>query len=146
MWSDQAGPGTRSPPFCSDHCITVPSQRVERTPGTRLPMSLHLLLTVDLTSIDRRSKEQEVATMEKARSLAALFLEKVQGFDDFLWKAEAKACSTGTYTVRYRGKPEHRASLRWEAPVVPPTPTLTTCCSQQPDPDPHTGHRLWNCS
>nr|XP_034370301.1 ATP-binding cassette sub-family G member 8 isoform X3 [Arvicanthis niloticus] len=54
---------------------------------------------VDLTSIDRRSKEQEVATMEKARSLAALFLEKVQGFDDFLWKAEAKACSTGTYTV-----------------------------------------------
>ncbi|XP_032764563.1 ATP-binding cassette sub-family G member 8 isoform X1 [Rattus rattus] len=54
---------------------------------------------VDLTSIDRRSKEQEVATMEKARSLAALFLEKVQGFDDFLWKAEAKKLNTGTYAV-----------------------------------------------
>ncbi|XP_051016974.1 ATP-binding cassette sub-family G member 8 isoform X2 [Acomys russatus] len=54
---------------------------------------------VDLTSIDRRSKEQEVATMEKAQSLAALFLEKVQGFDNFLWKAEAKECDTGTYAV-----------------------------------------------
>ncbi|XP_055475013.1 ATP-binding cassette sub-family G member 8 isoform X2 [Psammomys obesus] len=54
---------------------------------------------VDLTSIDRRSKEQEVATMEKARSLAALFLEKVRGFDDFLWKAEAKECGTDTYAV-----------------------------------------------
>lgn len=69
-------------------------------------MSLHLLLTVDLTSIDRSSKEQEVATMEKARSLAALFLEKVQGFDDFLWKAEAKELTTDTYTVRCRGRPE----------------------------------------
>ncbi|XP_006986576.1 ATP-binding cassette sub-family G member 8 isoform X2 [Peromyscus maniculatus bairdii] len=55
---------------------------------------------VDLTSIDRRSKEQEEATMEKARSLAALFLEKVQGFDDFLWKAETKELPTGTYAVR----------------------------------------------
>ncbi|XP_031211409.1 ATP-binding cassette sub-family G member 8 isoform X2 [Mastomys coucha] len=54
---------------------------------------------VDLTSIDRHSKEQEVATMKKAQSLAALFLEKVQGFDDFLWKAEAKELNTGTYTV-----------------------------------------------
>lgn len=48
------------------------------------------LLTVDLTSIDRRSKEQEVATREKARSLAALFKEKVHGFDDFLWTAESR--------------------------------------------------------
>lgn len=54
---------------------------------------------VDLTSIDRHSKEREVATMKKAQSLAALFLEKVQGFDDFLWKAEAKELNTGTYTV-----------------------------------------------
>ncbi|XP_037053871.1 ATP-binding cassette sub-family G member 8 isoform X1 [Peromyscus leucopus] len=55
---------------------------------------------VDLTSIDRRSKEQEEATMAKARSLAALFLEKVQGFDDFLWKAETKELPAGTYAVR----------------------------------------------
>ncbi|CAH6778051.1 Abcg8 [Phodopus roborovskii] len=54
---------------------------------------------VDLTSIDRRSKEQEMATVEKARSLAALFLEKVQGFDDFLWKAETKELDRVTYAV-----------------------------------------------
>ncbi|XP_043774061.1 ATP-binding cassette sub-family G member 8 isoform X2 [Cervus elaphus] len=51
---------------------------------------------VDLTSIDRRSKEQEVATREKARSLAALFKEKVRGFDDFLWTAESKEPGVGT--------------------------------------------------
>ncbi|XP_073905698.1 ATP-binding cassette sub-family G member 8 isoform X1 [Castor canadensis] len=45
---------------------------------------------VDLTSIDRRSREQEVATRAKARSLAALFLEKVRGSDDFLWKADTR--------------------------------------------------------
>ncbi|XP_009440676.2 ATP-binding cassette sub-family G member 8 isoform X4 [Pan troglodytes] len=45
---------------------------------------------VDLTSIDRRSREQELATREKAQSLAALFLEKVCDLDDFLWKAETK--------------------------------------------------------
>ncbi|KAJ1077992.1 hypothetical protein K5549_011319 [Capra hircus] len=45
---------------------------------------------VDLTSIDRRSKEQEVATREKAQSLAVLFKEKVRGFDDFLWTAESR--------------------------------------------------------
>ncbi|XP_025210297.1 ATP-binding cassette sub-family G member 8 isoform X1 [Theropithecus gelada] len=45
---------------------------------------------VDLTGIDRRSREQEVATREKAQSLAALFLEKVRDLDDFLWKAETK--------------------------------------------------------
>ncbi|XP_052602408.1 ATP-binding cassette sub-family G member 8 isoform X1 [Peromyscus californicus insignis] len=61
---------------------------------------------VDLTSIDRRSKEQEVATMEKARSLAALFLEKVQGFDDFLWKAETKELHAGTYAVRSQTLPQ----------------------------------------
>ncbi|XP_004447360.1 ATP-binding cassette sub-family G member 8 isoform X2 [Dasypus novemcinctus] len=45
---------------------------------------------VDLTSIDRRSREQEVATREKARALAALFLEKVHDFGDFLWRTETK--------------------------------------------------------
>ncbi|XP_019321149.1 ATP-binding cassette sub-family G member 8 isoform X2 [Panthera pardus] len=51
---------------------------------------------VDLTSIDRRSREQEVATREKAWSLAAVFREKVRGFDDFLWRAEAKELGEGT--------------------------------------------------
>ncbi|KAK2509618.1 hypothetical protein MC885_011329 [Smutsia gigantea] len=45
---------------------------------------------VDLTSIDRRNREQEAATREKAQSLAALFREKVRDFDDFLWRAEAR--------------------------------------------------------
>nr|XP_054366185.1 ATP-binding cassette sub-family G member 8 [Mirounga angustirostris] len=52
---------------------------------------------VDLTSIDRRSREQEVATREKAQSLVALFREKVHGFDDFLWRAEARELGEGTY-------------------------------------------------
>lgn len=82
-----------------------------------LPMALHLLLTVDLTSIDRRSKEQEEATMKKARSLAALFLEKVQGFDDFLWKAETKELPTGTYAVRYSGSTARVGSPLWWAPL-----------------------------
>ncbi|XP_044118348.1 ATP-binding cassette sub-family G member 8 [Neovison vison] len=51
---------------------------------------------VDLTSIDRQSREQEVATREKAQSLAALFREKVHGFDDFLWRAEARELGEGT--------------------------------------------------
>ncbi|XP_029414478.1 ATP-binding cassette sub-family G member 8 isoform X2 [Nannospalax galili] len=56
---------------------------------------------VDLTSIDRHSKEQEMATMEKVRSLAALFLEKVRGFDDFLWKAEAKELDMGMCAISH---------------------------------------------
>ncbi|XP_006909754.1 ATP-binding cassette sub-family G member 8 [Pteropus alecto] len=51
---------------------------------------------VDLTSIDRRSREQEVATREKAQSLAALFREKVCDFDDFLWRVEAREPGMGT--------------------------------------------------
>uniref|UniRef100_A0A8C8Z916 ATP-binding cassette sub-family G member 8 n=1 Tax=Prolemur simus TaxID=1328070 RepID=A0A8C8Z916_PROSS len=51
---------------------------------------------VDLTSIDRRSREQEVATREKAWSLATLFLEKIRGSDDFLWKAEVRELDVGT--------------------------------------------------
>ncbi|XP_074141125.1 ATP-binding cassette sub-family G member 8 [Sminthopsis crassicaudata] len=42
---------------------------------------------VDLTSIDRQDRQREMATREKVKSLAALFLEKVQDFDDFLWRA-----------------------------------------------------------
>ncbi|XP_029449191.1 LOW QUALITY PROTEIN: ATP-binding cassette sub-family G member 8 [Rhinatrema bivittatum] len=42
---------------------------------------------VDLASIDRRSREQEMVCLEKTRSLTALFWEKVKDSDDFLWKA-----------------------------------------------------------
>ncbi|XP_048208977.1 ATP-binding cassette sub-family G member 8 isoform X2 [Perognathus longimembris pacificus] len=69
---------------------------------------------VDLTSIDRRSREQEVATREKAQSLAALFLEKVRGFDDFLWKADSR-------------------ELEASAPAVSPTlPQDADCSPPQP--------------
>ncbi|XP_004839427.1 ATP-binding cassette sub-family G member 8 isoform X1 [Heterocephalus glaber] len=54
---------------------------------------------VDLTSIDRRSQEQEVATREKAQSLAALFQEKVHECDDFLWNPEAKELNVGSYVA-----------------------------------------------
>ncbi|KAM9601511.1 LOW QUALITY PROTEIN: ATP-binding cassette sub-family G member 8 [Trichechus inunguis] len=50
---------------------------------------------VDLTSIVRRSRKQEVATREKARSLAALFLEKVREFDDFLWRGGTQDLGAG---------------------------------------------------
>lgn len=63
-------------------------------------MAPHPLLTVDLTSIDRQSREQEVATRERAQSLAALFREKVHGFDDFLWRAEARELGEGTCPER----------------------------------------------
>ncbi|XP_036846701.1 ATP-binding cassette sub-family G member 8 isoform X3 [Manis javanica] len=55
---------------------------------------------VDLTSIDRRSREQEAATREKAQSLAALFQEKVRDFDDFLWRAEARQPGVGVCGAR----------------------------------------------
>lgn len=58
------------------------------------------LPTVDLTSIDRQSREQEVATTEKAQSLAALFREKVRDFDDFVWRAEAGEPGVGTCSRR----------------------------------------------
>lgn len=58
------------------------------------------LLTVDWTSINRRSQEQEVATREKAQSLAALFQERIRGFDDFLWTVESREQGVGTYVQR----------------------------------------------
>ncbi|KAM9061902.1 ATP-binding cassette sub-family G member 8 [Sarcophilus harrisii] len=42
---------------------------------------------VDLTSIDRQDRQREMATREKVKSLAALFLDKVKDFDDFLWRS-----------------------------------------------------------
>ncbi|XP_045141745.1 ATP-binding cassette sub-family G member 8 isoform X2 [Echinops telfairi] len=64
---------------------------------------------VDLTSIDRRSKEQEMATREKVRSLAALFLEKVRGFDDFLWRAAPQelALDPNAHSPTCQPDPDH---------------------------------------
>ncbi|XP_026969697.1 ATP-binding cassette sub-family G member 8 [Sagmatias obliquidens] len=69
---------------------------------------------VDLTSIDRRSQEQEVATREKAQSLAALFQERIRGFDDFLWTVESREQGVGTYV-------QSPASPRDTNPLQPPT-------------------------
>uniref|UniRef100_A0A674ICH9 ATP-binding cassette sub-family G member 8 n=1 Tax=Terrapene triunguis TaxID=2587831 RepID=A0A674ICH9_9SAUR len=49
---------------------------------------------VDLTSIDKRSKEKEMESQKRASSLATLFWEKVKDFDDFLWKTNEGACVT----------------------------------------------------
>ncbi|XP_040207471.1 ATP-binding cassette sub-family G member 8 [Rana temporaria] len=43
---------------------------------------------VDLTSIDQRSKDKEMECLERTRSLADIFQQKVKDFDDFLWKAQ----------------------------------------------------------
>ncbi|MBW03551.1 ATP-binding cassette sub-family G member 8, partial [Eschrichtius robustus] len=104
-------PGHLSASLCSDRHFMVHSQRVgSMSRGPRGLSSImgceHLrgpgrpLLTVDLTSIDRRSKEQEVATREKAQSLAALFQERIRGFDDFLWTVESREQGVGTYVLR----------------------------------------------
>uniref|UniRef100_UPI00398E7ECA ATP-binding cassette sub-family G member 8 n=1 Tax=Pristiophorus japonicus TaxID=55135 RepID=UPI00398E7ECA len=47
---------------------------------------------VDLTSIDRRSKEQEAHTQDKANTLASIFWEKVKYTDDYTW--QPNACNT----------------------------------------------------
>ncbi|NXA35419.1 ABCG8 protein, partial [Eudromia elegans] len=41
---------------------------------------------VDLTSIDKQNAEKEMESQRRANTLASLFLEKVKGFDNFLWK------------------------------------------------------------
>ncbi|MEE6523764.1 hypothetical protein FKM82_022801 [Ascaphus truei] len=41
---------------------------------------------VDLTSVDRRSREQETECQERTMSLAEMFWDKVKDSDDFLWK------------------------------------------------------------
>ncbi|XP_056617492.1 ATP-binding cassette sub-family G member 8 [Triplophysa dalaica] len=43
---------------------------------------------VDLISIDRRNPEIEAACLEKTRTLAAQFVEKVTNTEDFMWKSE----------------------------------------------------------
>uniref|UniRef100_H3B4U4 ATP-binding cassette sub-family G member 8 n=1 Tax=Latimeria chalumnae TaxID=7897 RepID=H3B4U4_LATCH len=42
---------------------------------------------VDLTSIDRRTTEQEVKSQERTRTLSALFWDKVKDTDDFIWSS-----------------------------------------------------------
>uniref|UniRef100_A0A8C3SKT2 ATP-binding cassette sub-family G member 8 n=1 Tax=Chelydra serpentina TaxID=8475 RepID=A0A8C3SKT2_CHESE len=51
---------------------------------------------VDLTSIDKQSKEKEMESEKRAKSLATLFWEKVKDLDDFLWKA-----NEGDYVTTY---------------------------------------------
>ncbi|KAE8600648.1 hypothetical protein XENTR_v10013346 [Xenopus tropicalis] len=46
---------------------------------------------VDLTSIDQRNKERETESLERTRSLAEIFWEKVKDSDDFLWKPPGEA-------------------------------------------------------
>ncbi|XP_075057072.1 ATP-binding cassette sub-family G member 8 [Mixophyes fleayi] len=41
---------------------------------------------VDLSSINQRTKEEEMESVERTRSLAEVFFQKVKDFDDFLWK------------------------------------------------------------
>ncbi|XP_072906752.1 ATP-binding cassette sub-family G member 8 [Hemitrygon akajei] len=47
---------------------------------------------VDLISIDRRSKEQEQITQDKANRFASIFWEKVKDTDDYTWKSDS--CNT----------------------------------------------------
>uniref|UniRef100_A0A8C4W0U3 ATP-binding cassette sub-family G member 8 n=1 Tax=Gopherus evgoodei TaxID=1825980 RepID=A0A8C4W0U3_9SAUR len=56
---------------------------------------------VDLTSIDKQSKEKEMESQKRARSLATLFWEKVKDSDDVLWKANERACVTTYLTVSF---------------------------------------------
>lgn len=53
---------------------------------------------VDLTSTDKQSKEKEMESQKRARSLATLFWEKVKDSDDFLWKANEGACVTTVHS------------------------------------------------
>ncbi|XP_068014958.1 ATP-binding cassette sub-family G member 8 isoform X2 [Melanerpes formicivorus] len=53
----------------------------------RVSIGVQLLWNpVDLTSIDKQTAEKEMESRNRANTLAKLFLEKVKGFDDFLWK------------------------------------------------------------
>ncbi|XP_036607203.1 ATP-binding cassette sub-family G member 8 [Trichosurus vulpecula] len=70
---------------------------------------------VDLTSIDRKDRQQEMATREKVKSLATLFLEKVQGFDDFLWRA-AEGESAMNVSVEPRSHINSKKSINLPSP------------------------------
>uniref|UniRef100_A0A8C5C487 ATP-binding cassette, sub-family G (WHITE), member 8 n=1 Tax=Gadus morhua TaxID=8049 RepID=A0A8C5C487_GADMO len=53
---------------------------------------------VDLISIDRRSPDQEALCVERARTLALQFQEKVQASEDYMWSPSA-AASTSSLPV-----------------------------------------------
>ena len=50
-----------------------------------------VLCVVDLISIDRRSPDQEARCVERARTLALQFQEKVQASEDSMWNPSAAA-------------------------------------------------------
>ncbi|KAF6101830.1 ATP binding cassette subfamily G member 8 [Phyllostomus discolor] len=85
---------------------------------------------VDLTSIDRQSREQEVATTEKAQSLAALFREKVRDFHDFVWRAEAGEPGVGTCS-RSLVLPRDAEHLQTPAELPGPVQQFTTLTRRQ---------------
>ncbi|XP_057414311.1 ATP-binding cassette sub-family G member 8 isoform X2 [Balaenoptera acutorostrata] len=85
---------------------------------------------VDLTSIDRRSKEQEVATREKAQSLAALFQERIRGFDDFLWTVESREQGVGTY-MRSPASPRDTNPLQTPTKLPGPLQQFDTLIRRQ---------------
>ncbi|KAL2773858.1 ATP-binding cassette sub-family G member 8 isoform 1, partial [Daubentonia madagascariensis] len=86
---------------------------------------------VDLTSIDRRSREQEVATREKAWSLAALFLEKIHGLDDFLWKAEVRDLDVDTGAESSLARPPNTNSLQTPTELPGAAQQFTTLIRRQ---------------
>ncbi|KAI2657727.1 ATP-binding cassette sub-family G member 8 [Labeo rohita] len=63
---------------------------------------------VDLISIDRRTPELEAQCLEKARILAAQFIEKVRNTEDFMWKTED--CSSPTLDAPQSTRADDAAS------------------------------------
>lgn len=49
------------------------------------PLFLNVFFTVDLISIDRRSRDQEAECLERASVLAKRFLESVQDTVDYVY-------------------------------------------------------------
>ncbi|XP_016049854.1 ATP-binding cassette sub-family G member 8 isoform X3 [Erinaceus europaeus] len=81
---------------------------------------------VDLTSVDRSCPESEAASRERARALAVLFRDKVQGNPDFLWRAEGSGPEINSPAPL--SEPEH--PLR--APKMPgPLQQFTTLIRRQ---------------
>ncbi|KAM4694208.1 ATP-binding cassette sub-family G member 8 [Discoglossus pictus] len=56
---------------------------------------------VDLTSIDRRNREKEMECLERSKSLAEIFWEKVKDSDDFLWKVTDEGRVNTSNEARY---------------------------------------------
>uniref|UniRef100_A0A8C5MDU0 ATP binding cassette subfamily G member 8 n=1 Tax=Leptobrachium leishanense TaxID=445787 RepID=A0A8C5MDU0_9ANUR len=54
---------------------------------------------VDLTSIDKRTKEKEIECLERTRSLSEMFWDKVKDSKDFLWKVTPTESSEKIITM-----------------------------------------------